>query len=158
MQLHINLFVIYIDELRVFTGFRSHSTISYAAIILTSDAISNCTHTIIPEKFSSQKIFNLKLFDLKVFVFKGDGRKFLWANYFNNIITSLLIKCDRQPDNERDQYVAKYKHGLGSEHTFKHTANLKFLQSSFNLPRVAAQALIPQAMRPSVLTSGYFSL
>ena len=37
----------------------------------------------------------------------------------------------------------KYKHRLGSEHTFKHTA--EFLQSSFYRPRVAARALILHA-------------
>ena len=45
---------------------------------------------------------------------------------------------------------------LGSEHTFKHSAEF---HSSFYQPRVAVQVLqygILQAMRPSALTSGYF--
>ena len=28
----------------------------------------------------------------------------------------------KQPDNGSDRYAAKYKHRLGSEYTFKHTA------------------------------------
>ena len=66
-----------------------------------------------------------------------------------------LVKCEKQPDNGNDQYAAKCKHRLGSEHTFKHTA--EFLQSSFYRPRVAAGALMLQAMRPSALMSGCFS-
>ena len=49
----------------------------------------------------------------------------------------------KKPDNRSDQYAAKYKHRLGSEHTFKHIA--EFLQSSFYQPRVAAWALILHA-------------
>ena len=64
-------------------------------------------------------------------------------NFFkqcNNIFTR---QCKKQPDNGSDQYAAKYKHHLGSEHTFKHTA--EFLQSSFYRPRVATRALILHA-------------
>ena len=99
--------------------------------------------TIILEN-SPLKIFNSKLFNLKkIFVFKGDQRKFLWVNFFkqcNNIFTR---QCEKQPDNGSDRYTAKYKHRLGSEHTFEHVA--EFLQSSFHRPRVAARALILHA-------------
>ena len=78
--------------------------------------------------------------------------KFYWVNFFNNVILSWLVKCEKQPDNGSDRYAAKCKHRLGSEHTFKHTA--EFLQSSFYRPRVAARAFILQATRPSALTSG----
>ena len=64
-------------------------------------------------------------------------------NFFNYVIISSLIKCEKQPDNGSDRYAAKCKHRLGSEHTFKHTA--EFLQSSFYWPRVAAWALILHA-------------
>ena len=45
----------------------------------------------------------------------------------------------KQPDNGSDRYAVKYKHRLGSEHTFKRTA--EFLQSGFYRPRVAARPL-----------------
>ena len=62
---------------------------------------------------------------------------------FSNNVISSLVKCEKQPDNGSDQYAAKCKHRLGSEHKFKHTA--EFLQSSFYRPRVAARALIQHA-------------
>ena len=62
---------------------------------------------------------------------------------FSNNVISLLVKCKKQPDNGSNRYAAKCKHRLGSEDTFKHTA--EFLQSSFYWPRVAAQALILHA-------------
>ena len=34
------------------------------------------------------------------------------SEFFKNVI-SLLIKCKRQPDNERDSYAAKCKHYYG---------------------------------------------
>ena len=55
----------------------------------------------------------------------------------NNIFAR---QCEKQPDNGSDRYAAKYKHHLGSEHTFKHTA--EFLQSSFYQPREAAWPFI----------------
>ena len=42
-----------------------------------------------------------------------------------------------------DIQLCKCKHRLGSEHTFKHTADI--LQSSFYRPRVAARVLILHA-------------
>ena len=77
------------------------------------------------------------------------------GEFFNNVIISSLVKCERQPDNGSDRYAAKCKHHLSSEHTFKNTA--EFFPSSFYQPRVAARAPILQAMRPNELTSGYFS-
>ena len=65
--------------------------------------------------------------------------KIFMGDFFNNVIIPSLIKCERQPDNESDRYAAKCMHRLGSEHTFKHTA--EFLQSSFYRPRIAARAL-----------------
>ena len=56
---------------------------------------------------------------------------------------SSLVRCKEQPDNGSDQYAARCKHRLGTEHTFKHTA--EFLQSSFYRPRVAARVLILHA-------------
>ena len=58
----------------------------------------------------------------------------------NNIFARQMRK---KPDNGSDRYAAKCKHHLGSEHTFKHTA--EFLQSSFYRPRVAVQTLILHA-------------
>ena len=75
------------------------------------------------------------------------------GEFFQNVIISSLIKCKRQLDNGSDLYAAKCKHRLGSEHTFKHTA--EFLQSSFYWPKyVAVRALILHAMKPSALMSG----
>ena len=81
--------------------------------------------------------------------------KILWVNFFNNVIKSLLVKYEKQPDSGSDRYAANWKHCLGSDHTFKHT--VEFLQSSLYRSRVAVRALILQAMRPTALTSGYFS-
>ena len=79
----------------------------------------------------------------KFFIFEGDRQKFCGWIFSSNVIKSLLIKCKKQPDNGNDRYASKCKHHLGSEHTFKHTA--EFLQSSFYWLRVAAQALILHA-------------
>ena len=38
----------------------------------------------------------------KIFIFEGDQRKFLWVNFFNNVILSWLVKCEKQPDNGSD--------------------------------------------------------
>ena len=60
-------------------------------------------YTVILEKFTSQ---NFQLFSQKIFVFEGDRRKFLWVNFSNNVIMSLLVKCEKQPDNGSDRYAA----------------------------------------------------
>ena len=58
----------------------------------------------------------------------------------NNIFTRQIQK---QPDDGSDQYAAKCKQHLGSEHAFKHIA--EFLQRSFYRPSIAARALILHA-------------
>ena len=113
-------------------------------------------YTVILEKFTSQN-FQFKIIQPKNFFFESDRQKFLWVNFFNNVIISSLVKCERQPDNGSDRYAAKCKHRLGSEHTYLFKLATEFLQSSFYRSRVAAWALIQRAMRPSALTSGYFS-
>ena len=72
-------------------------------------------------KFSIQNYSAKKFSSLKVI-----NENFLWVNFFNNVILSSLVKCEKQPDNGSNRYAAKCKHCLGSEHTFKHTA--EFLQ------------------------------
>ena len=66
--------------------------------------------------------------------------KIFMGEFFNNVIISSLVKCGKQSDNGSDRYPARSKHHLGSEHTFKHTA--EFLQSSFYRPRVVPWVLI----------------
>ena len=66
----------------------------------------------------------------KIFVFEGDRRKFLWVNFFNNVILSWLVKCKKQPDNGSDRYAAKCKHRLGAEHTYLNTQQSFFGKAS----------------------------
>ena len=102
-----------------------HRTLSKTLSYRNSGKIHLSKFSIQTKNFSSLKVI---------------GENFVGEFY---VIISSLVKCKKQPDNGGDRYAAKCKHCLGSEHTFKHTA--EFLQSSFYRPRVAARAPILHA-------------